>query len=176
MQIRLQTFKSADGTLRHGKTITLLRYVYDPQKRRSKQVSIGTADRWATALPPELESILTDTELQQFRSWAAERDQQVAHEAGKNNLIRIAKHMGWAAKALDSGVVPTQPERIWKAFDVLKKALETAGYPRPPRERGRPLKSASPTPDDLISAEAYRCNEEAEQSLEQKSRSIEAHG
>jgi hypothetical protein len=152
MQIRVQTFKDKDGQLRQGKTVSLLRYAYDSEKKRSKQVVLGTVDRWATGLPPELESILTDAEREEFREWAAERDRQLVEHNQKHYLLHAAEHMGWAAKALAAGVEPTRPERIWDALDVLAKALEKAGYPRPTRARGRPSKSETPTPDDLVAS------------------------
>ena len=150
MQIRVQAFKDKDGQLRQGKTVSLLRYAYDSEKKRSKQIVLGTVDRWATGLPPEIESILTDAEREEFREWAAERDRQLAALTQKHHLLHVAEHMGWAAKALAAGVEPVQPGRIWDALDVLAKALEKAGHPRPVRARGRPSKSETPTPDDLV--------------------------
>lgn len=152
MQIRVQTFKDKDGQLRQGKSVSLLRYAYDPEKKRSKQVIIGTVDRWATALPPDIEAILTDAEREEFREWMAERDRQLAEYKQKSHLLHAAEHMGWAAKALAAGVEPVRPERIWDALDVLAKALEKAGHPRPSRARGRPSKSETPTPDDLVAS------------------------
>lgn len=67
MQIRVQTYKGRDGQIKQGKSVSLLRYAYDPEKRRSKQVIIGTVDRWVTALPPEIATILTDAEREEFR-------------------------------------------------------------------------------------------------------------
>lgn len=152
MQIRVQTFRDKDGQLRQGKTVSLLRYSYDPEKRRSKQVVIGTVDRWVTELPPELGSILTDAEREEFREWAAERDRQFVELTQRRHLLHAAEHMGWAAKALAAEVEPIRPERIWEALDVLAKALEKAGYPRPARARGRPSKDEIPTPDDLVAS------------------------
>jgi len=150
MQIRVQTFKDKDGQLRQGKTVSLLRYAYDSEKKRSKQVVLGTVDRWAKSLPSELESILTDAEREEFTEWMAERDRQLVEYKQKYHLLHAAEHMGWAAKALAAGVEPVRPERIWDALDVLAKALEKAGHPRPSRARGRPSKSETPTPDDLV--------------------------
>ena len=150
MQIRVQTFRDKDGQLRQGKSVSLLRYAYDPKKRRSKQVVIGTVDLLTTELPPELVAILTDAEREEFREWAAERDQQFLELTQRQHLLHAAEYMGWAAKALVAEVEPVRPERIWDAMDVLAKALEKAGYPRPTRARGRPAKDETPTPDELV--------------------------
>lgn len=152
MQIRVQTYKGRDGQIKQGKSVSLLRYAYDSEKRRSKQVIIGTVDRWATALPPDMEAILTDAEREEFREWMAERDRQLVEHKQKYHLLHAAEHMGWAAKALAAGVKPVRPERIWDALDVLVKALEKANHPRPSRSRGRPPKSETPTPDDLVAS------------------------
>jgi len=150
MQIRVQTFKGKDGRLKQGKTVSLLRYAYDSGKRRSKQLVIGTVDRWATELPPELDGVLTDEEREEFRTWVAERDRQQEALVQRYHLLHVAEHMGWAAKALLAGVEPVWPERIWEALDVLAKALEKSGHPRAARGRGRPSKDETPTPDDLV--------------------------
>ncbi|AKE72325.1 TPA: hypothetical protein ACGJ7L_004464 [Pseudomonas aeruginosa] len=152
MQIRVQTYKGRDGQIKQGKSVSLLRYAYDSEKRRSKQVIIGTVDRWATVLPPDMEAILTDAEREEFREWMAERDRQLVEHKQKYHLLHAAEHMGWAAKALAAGVKPVRPERIWDALDVLVKALEKANHPRPSRSRGRPSKSETPTPDDLVAS------------------------
>src|SRR5690606_32723135 len=152
MHIRVQTYRDKSGNTRQGKSISLLRYAYDREKKRSRQIMLGTVDRWATALPPDIEAILTDAEREEFREWMAERDQQLAEYKQKSHLLHAAEHMGWAAKALAAGVEPVRPERIWEALDVLAKALEKAGHPRPSRARGRPSKSETPTPDDLVAS------------------------
>jgi len=152
MHIRVQTYRDKSGNTRQGKSISLLRYAYDREKKRSRQIMLGTVDRWATALPPDIEAILTDAEREEFREWMAERDRQLAEYKQKSHLLHAAEHMGWAAKALAAGVEPVRPERIWEALDVLAKALEKAGYPRPTRARGRPSKSETPTPDDLVAS------------------------
>lgn len=150
MQIRVQTFKDKNGQLRQSKTVSLLRYAYDSEKKRSKQVVLGTVDRWAHGLPPELESILTDAEREEFREWAAERDRQLVEHNQKYHLLHAAKQIGWAAKALAAGVEPIWPGQIWDAMDVLAKALEKADYPKPTRAHGRPPKGETPTPDYVV--------------------------
>lgn len=152
MQIRVQTFRDKDGQLRQGKTVSLLRYAYDSEKKRSKQVVLGTVDRWATGLPPDLESVLTDAEREEFREWVAERDQQHLELMQRYHLLHAAEYMGWAAKALLAGEKPVWPERIWEALDVLTKVLEKTGHPRPVRGRGRPSKEEMPTPEDLVTS------------------------
>ena len=152
MHIRVQTYRDKSGNTRQGKSISLLRYAYDHEKKRSRQIMLGTVDRWATSLPPDIEAVLTDAEREEFREWMAERDQQLAEYKQKSHLLHVAEHMGWAAKALAAGVKPVRPERIWDALDVLAKALEKAKHPRPSRSRGRPSKSETPTPDDLVAS------------------------
>jgi hypothetical protein len=80
----------------------------------------------------------------------AERDRQLVECKQKSHLLHADEHMGWAAKALLAGVIPVLPERIWEALDVLAKAREKAGYPRPSRGRGRPSKNETSTPDDQV--------------------------
>jgi hypothetical protein len=152
MHIRVQTYRDKSGNTRQGKSVSLLRYAYDRAKKRSGQVVLGTVDYWAKTLPTELESILTDVEREEFREWIAERDRQLGEYKQKNHLLHAAEHMGWAAKALAAGMEPVRPERIWDALDVLAKALEKAGHPRPVRARGRPSKSETPTPEDLVAS------------------------
>lgn len=152
MHIRIQTFKNKDGRIQQGQTVALLRYAYNEEKKRSKQVTIATLDRWIKELPPEVDARLTDAEREEWQQWVAERDRELEEDTQRDRLLHVVENMGWAAKALLAGEKPDQPERIWDALDVLTKALEQARYPRPTRGRGRPLKTETPTPDDLIAS------------------------
>ncbi len=152
MQIRIQTYRDKAGQVRQGKTIALLRYAYNPEKKRSKQVMIGTVDRWANELPSELATQLDDDEKQEFHEWVVYRDEQIAKLTQCHHLLRVVEHLALAAKALQSGVEPFSPERIWDAIEVFGKALENAGHPKPIKGRGRPAKEAVVNSDDLLSS------------------------
>jgi len=152
MQIRIQTYRDKTGKVRQGKTIALLRYAYNSEKKRSRQVMIGTVDRWVNELPPDLAAQLDDEEKQEFSEWVAYRDEQIAELGQRHHLLRVVEHLGLAAKALEAGVEPLSSDRIWDAIEVFGKALEKAGYPKPIKGRGRPTKEAIVNSDDLLSS------------------------
>ncbi|MDH4908283.1 hypothetical protein ACWA5G_09995 [Xanthomonas axonopodis pv. ricini] len=150
MHIRLQTFRDKQGRLRHGRTVALRRSVFDDKQSKWRLVQLGTVDRFARELPRELKSILTKEEKEEFRQWAAARDQQVAELLQRHHLGRLREYLGLAAKALEAGVQPQDAGLLWDAVGVLTRALEKAGHPKPLKERGRPSKASTPSPDDLI--------------------------
>lgn len=150
MHIRLQTFRDKQGRLRHGRTVALRRSVFDTKQNKWRLVQLGTVDRFARELPRELKSILTKEEKEEFRQWAAVRDQQIAELLQRHHLGRLAEYLGPAAKALESGVEPNDAGLIWDAVGVLARAMEKAGYRKPAKERGRPTKASTPSPDDVI--------------------------
>lgn len=151
MQIRIQTYRDKAGEVRQGKTIALLRYAYNPEKKRSKQIMMGTVDRWANELPPELAAQLDDDEKQEFSEWVEYRDKQLAELTQRHHLMRVVEHLALAAKGLEADVKPLNPERIWDAIEVFGRALESAGYPKPVKGRGRPAKETVVNSNDLLS-------------------------
>ncbi|ARR15308.1 MULTISPECIES: hypothetical protein [Xanthomonas] len=150
MHIRLQTFRDKQGRLRHGRTVALRRSVFDTKQNKWRIVQLGTVDRFARELPRELKSILTKEEKEEFRQWAAARDQQVAELLQRHHLGRLGEYLGLAAKALEAGVQPQDAGLLWNAVGVLTRALEKAGYQKPIKERGRPTKAATLSTDDLV--------------------------
>ncbi|WP_241235358.1 hypothetical protein [Xanthomonas euvesicatoria] len=111
MHIRLQTFRDKQGRLRHGRTVALRRSVFDDKQSKWRLVQLGTVDRFARELPRELKSILTKEEKEEFRQWAAARDQQVTELLQRHHLGRLGEYLGLAAKALE-GVLPRYHGRL----------------------------------------------------------------
>lgn len=160
MQTRNRTYISIRERKQTNRVV-LLRYTYDPSTspdlRDMEYVVLGSVERSATQLPPEIADVLTDEERDQFNEWVESRnhtdqDQQNATLMPRHYLQHAARHIGLAAQALSIGIEPVQPEQIWKALDVLKQELEKAGHPRSARGRGRPLKTDTPPLDDLVAS------------------------
>lgn len=141
-------------------SISLMRYYYDAEEKRARQVVIGAVPFWADALPSELESILVDEEKREFFEFVADRNAQMRAAAQRYQLARLAENIAMAVKAVEDGVAPADPSRLWEAMDVLARALDRAGYERPKRERGRPSKAEELSADDLLSEwEAMTCED-----------------
>jgi hypothetical protein len=159
IRIRIRENKKT-GRLALPPSVSLLRYAYDADNKRARQVVIGSAPFWANALPHDLESILTEDEKLDFFEFIADRNRQVREACQRFQLKRLTEHIGMAAKAIEGGEDPPDAELLWEAMDVLAKALERRGYERPKRERGRPAKSQELRADDLLAEWEFMTSED----------------
>ena len=58
MQFRQKTHRDKDGNIRQGQTVQLMRYTYDAENKRGRQVMIGSFKVEDPRLPPEVEALL----------------------------------------------------------------------------------------------------------------------
>ena len=139
MQFRQKTHRDKDGNIRQGQTVQLMRYTYDAENKRGRQVMIGSFKVDDPRLPPEVEALLTPQEKAEFEEWKRAQQQAVAHEKLAAVLDTLDDVMTRSCMALDVGAGTVKdPARIWDLIDALERSMTRAGHERPPRPRGRP--------------------------------------
>ena len=139
MQFRQKTHRDKDGNIRQGQTVQLMRYTYDAENKRGRQVMIGSFKVDDPRLPPEVEALLTPQEKAEFGEWKRAQQQAVAHEKLAAVLDTPDDVMTRSCMALDVGAGTVKdPARIWDLIDALERSMTRAGHERPPRPRGRP--------------------------------------
>lgn len=139
MQFRQKTHRDKDGNIRQGQTVQLMRYVYDAENKRGRQVMIGSFKVDDPRLPPEVEALLTPQEKAEFEEWRKARQQAIARAKLAAVLDTLDDVMTRSCMALDVGAGTVKdPARIWDLIDALERSMTRAGHERPPRPRGRP--------------------------------------
>lgn len=140
MQFRQKTHRDKDGNVRMGQTVQLMRYTYDAENKRGRQVMIGSFKIDNPRLPPEVEAQLTRQEKAEFEDWKKAQQQAVVHERLATVLDTLDDVMTRSCMALDVGAGKLKdPARIWDLIDGLERSMTRAGYERPARPRGRPV-------------------------------------
>ena len=131
-------------------SISLLRYAYDADAKRARQVVIGSVDFWADKLPDDLAAKLTLDERNEWGEFVVDRDQQVRRALQRFHLKNVVQAIAHASQALEAGEKPEDGQLLWAAIDVLSATLEKAGIPKDKRERGRPRKESLIGPHYLL--------------------------
>ena len=150
MQFRQKTHRDKDGNIRQGQTVQLMRYTYDAENKRGRQVMIGSFKVEDPRLPPEVEALLTPQEKAEFEEWKRAQQQAVAHEKLAAVLDTLDDVMTRSCMALDVGAGTVKdPARIWDLIDALERSMTRAGHERPPRPRGRPVYPVVYSEDDF---------------------------
>ncbi len=103
MQFRQKTHRDKDGNIRQGQTVQLMRYTYDAENKRGRQVMIGSFKVEDPRLPPEVEALLTPQEKAEFEEWKRAQQQAVAHEKLAAVLDTLDDVMTRSCMALDVG-------------------------------------------------------------------------
>lgn len=157
MWFHVKTYRDKNGRIRRYKTVELRRIDNSGNQRR--YTLVGSLDRNATSLPRDLAKKLTPEEREEFQAWCRERDENRAKEAEQRQYVMAAAYLhdaviclANASRALDAGIRPRDPEKLWSALDVLARTLTGAGYPKPKQDRrGRPSKEDVVSAEDLFS-------------------------
>ena len=89
MQFRQKTHRDKDGNIRQGQTVQLMRYTYDAENKRGRQVMIGSFKVEDPRLPPEVEALLTPQEKAEFEEWKRAQQQAVAREEGELDHVDL---------------------------------------------------------------------------------------
>jgi hypothetical protein len=131
-------------------SISLLRYSYDADAKRARQVVIGSVDFWADKLPADLDGKLTLDERNEWREFVVDRDRQARLALQRFHLKNVVQAIAHASQALEAGETPEDGQLLWSAIDVLAATLEKAGINKEKRERGRPRKESLIGPDYLL--------------------------
>ena len=131
-------------------SVSLLRYAYDADAKRARQVVIGSVDFWADKLPDDLAAKLTLEEVNEWREFVVNRDDQARQALQRFHLKNVVRSIAHASKAIEAGEKPEDGQLLWSAMDVLAAALEKAGISKEKRERGRPRKESLIGPHYLL--------------------------
>ena len=116
-------------------SVSLLRYAYDADAKRARQVVIGSVDFWADKLPDDLAAKLTLEEVNEWREFVVNRDDQARQALQRFHLKNVVRSIAHASKAIEAGEKPEDGQLLWSAMDVLAAALEKAGIPKEIRDR-----------------------------------------
>lgn len=112
-------------------TLSLIRTMYDKEKRGAVQKSIASLPELSTSIPPDVAEKLTDEEKAQLNDYldvmAAERVRQDHERAGRMAPQRVRQ----IREAIDAKAEVSNPEELWAEISLLTKALRKAGHPRP---------------------------------------------
>ena len=120
--------------IRHTRGRTqFLRTYYDNVAKRSRQKLIGSMERGAKELPPELASLMTEAEIEEFAVWlereaeserAAQARQEI--ETLPQTMKNVAGHILRGAKLTNE-----QAKGMWNGMALLRRHLTKAGYTKP---------------------------------------------
>jgi hypothetical protein len=140
---------------KHGRptippTVSLLRYAYAQDSKRSRQVRVGTVPFWSSVLPDDIKTELTPDEIDDWNEFVRNRDEQASKALLRFHLKNVVRAIAYACNALDSGEKPEDGQLIWAALSTLSASLDKAGVSQEKRERGRPRKDSLISPHYLL--------------------------
>jgi hypothetical protein len=114
----------------HGKSIQLLRTVYDPSKKRGVQKVVGRLPQDIDKIPDNIMAALTGEEQQHLTDYLVTMKAVKARQYAVQNLVNIHLTIDSAISALDTAD-STKAAEIWAALDRFGTALKKAGHPKP---------------------------------------------
>lgn len=137
IRIRLRDDK-AQGRQSVPLNVSLLRYSYDADAKRARQVVIGSAPFWADELPADLVEKLTPDELGDWRAFVYDRHSQEMAALRRWSLQHAVQILAYASQALQADVKPSSPALARKAAKLFLQTLDMAGYSEEKAKPGRP--------------------------------------
>lgn len=123
MEIRIPVVTRADGTRTQGPSVSLVKYLPEPDGGKAKQRMVGSVPKAASELPPEIAGKLTKEEQAQFAEWVAHRDRQwhaATQQWAARNLVAL---LAWGAEGVRAGTFPEHSSLLRPALDDLQGAL-----------------------------------------------------
>ena len=118
---------------RRGKKIEFLRSVYQPEKGRSTQITIGRQDYFLDRLEADLKEKMTNEEVIEAKEFFKEQKQKSQEVGNRVAVNSVASEIRRAAKALEAGQEvrdEDQAASIYQAMSELAKQLKRAGFPK----------------------------------------------
>lgn len=120
-----------------GKKLQLIRPVYVPEDRRTREKMIGSIDSNAEEATPEILALLNDEEKYQLKYTLATRSAHRAFDACKAALeTGVVETIGTAITALSwvgmaEQMTPAQVSAMLSALDEMRSAMCKAGLVEP---------------------------------------------
>ncbi len=137
IRIRLRDDK-AQGRQSVPLNVSLLRYSYDADAKRARQVVIGSAPFWADELPADLAEKLTPDEQRDWWEFANDRQYQEKVALRRWCLRHAVPVLAYACQALQAGAKPAAPTLANKAARLYLQSLDAAGFGEEKAKPGRP--------------------------------------
>lgn len=128
---------------KRGAVLQLLRYTgYNKDKKRAEVEYIGSMSKFNTAPPADLVAMLDGAEVAQLNEYLTKIKIESEARSLEYDVLSISGRINKAAAAIDNGINPTDPGKIYAAMKALAAALRKRGHPAPKMPgRGRPRKA-----------------------------------
>jgi hypothetical protein len=116
--------------------VECIRTHYDPDRGRGRTQSLGSFSRYASVVPADLWSSLTEAEQAQLTAWleAEKARQSIAEERHRANTLpeSLRQVAAWCERPETSQeAVEALAREAWDAWSRLKQAMRKRGVTRP---------------------------------------------
>lgn len=121
-----------------AKVIQLIRTVYDPAIKRGRAEVVGSLDKDAPQIGPDLRLACSPAELAEIEDYLTRRRQALSRDAMRQAARDLPAMMRLAESYFrldDEPLAGTAAADIFAAWDDLKKALHKGGFRKQERDR-----------------------------------------
>jgi len=119
-----------------GGKVVFLRFIYDKEKKRTVNQSVGTQDKYLDTLSDSVSSKMTGDEIAEAQEWLDARKDERVIKMKKGAVYLIDYRIGEVIEALDdpaviAGLDKSVCDAIYAQIPRLTASLRKAGFKRP---------------------------------------------
>jgi len=119
-----------------GSRLVFLRFVYNPEKKRTENRSIGTQPLYLDTLDSAVESKMDNDEIAEAKAWLKARAENREITGARFAVKSLPNDMLKAIESLDNPDAMAMLSKkdfdaIYKAWSQLASAMREAGFKRP---------------------------------------------